>query len=276
MANTRTFVWPEPFPPTWATDWGEDRYGLYAGFTVGNAHQRCRWIPPGRFMMGSPLDEPKRDNDEAQHLVTLNRGYWLADTACTQALWQTVTGNNPAQFKDDPQNPVEQVSWDDIQLFLQQLNTEVPALAAGLPTEAQWEYACRAGTSTPFSFGHTITTHPANYDGNYPYKNGQQGEYRGQTIPVKALAANPWGLYQMHGNVWEWCADWYAEYTMAQSVDPTGPETGNQRVVRGGSWISSARRLRSAYRSRGRPGSRNDVRGFRFAPGQVRLAAEPP
>ncbi len=226
-------------------------------------------------MMGSPPDEPERNTDETPHLVTLSQGYWLADTACTQALWQAVTGDNPAHFQHDLQNPVEQISWDHVHIFLQQLNARVPELAVGLPTEAQWEYACRAGTTTPFSFGQTITTHQANYDGNYPYTDGQKGEYREQTIPVKALPANPWGLYQMHGNVWEWCADWYAEYDVSQSVDPTGPATGEYRVVRGGSWIGVAGGLRSACRSRGGPDDRFGSLGFRIAPGQVRSAAEP-
>ena len=269
MRMTEAFQWPQPFPPAWADDWGEDRQGLYAGFSVGTVQQRCRWLPSGTFRMGSPLDEPERNEAETQHMVQLTQGYWLADTACTQALWQAVLGENPAEFKDDPENPVEQVSWDNTQVFFEALNRLVPGLNAGLPTEAQWEYACRAGTTTPFSFGDTITTAQANYNGYHPYVDGKREEYREQTVPVKAFPANPWGLYQMHGNVWEWCQDWFADYPAEESVeDPSGPATGELRVLRGGSWSFNAWFLRSASRFWYGPGARFDDVGFRLAPGQ--------
>ncbi|MEF8732406.1 MAG: formylglycine-generating enzyme family protein [Candidatus Accumulibacter meliphilus] len=225
-------------------------------------------MAPGHFLMGSPPDEPEREDDEVQHEVTLSRGFWLADTACTQALWQAVTGANPSEFQDDVRNPVENVSWDDVQTFLSELNRRVPGLQARLPSEAEWEYACRAGTTTPFSFGDNITPEQVNYDGNYPYAGGEKGLYRQKTVPVGSLPANPWGLYEMHGNVWEWCADWYGDYPNTPQVDPTGPQTGDSRVLRGGSWNFNGRHARCALRYGYVPGYRYLLFGFRFAPGQ--------
>jgi hypothetical protein len=158
--------------PDWATAIGRDPHGLYADLSVQGVTQRFRWIAPGSFLMGSPDSEPERYDDERQHRVTLTRGYWLAETACTQSLWQAVTGSNPGYFKDDPRNPVEQVSWKDVRTFIEALNGLVPRLGARLPTEAEWEYACRAGTETPFSFGDNITPEQVNYVGNYPYAGG--------------------------------------------------------------------------------------------------------
>jgi len=143
---------PERFPLRWASAWGEDEYGLWMRLELGEARQRFRWIAPGTFRMGSPADEPGRNGDEVPHEVTLSEGYWLADTACTQALWQAVTGRNPSRFREQPGQPVEQVSWNEVQDFLAELNRRLPGLEARLPSEAEWEYACRAGTTTPFSF----------------------------------------------------------------------------------------------------------------------------
>ena len=191
---------------------GIDEYGTYADLHIstgyGKATQRMRWIEPGTFLMGSPDGAAERWSDEGpQHSVTLTKGFWLADTACTQALWQAVMGNNPSYFRDNEQNPVENVSWNDVQEFLRTIETLLPGVEACLPTEAQWEYACRAGTTTPFSFGNQITPKQANYDGDFPYADGKEGEYRGHTLPVKSLPANAWGLYEMHGNVGEWCTN---------------------------------------------------------------------
>ena len=158
---------PDIFPLPWASDWGEDKkHGLWMSLSLGDVRQVFRWIAPGRFLMGSPADEPERSDDEVQHEVTLSCGFWLADTACTQAFWQTVTGTNPSRFKGDPRNPVEQVSWDDVQAFIAELERRLPGLHARLPTEAEWEYACRAGTTTPFSFGDNITSDRVNFDSN--------------------------------------------------------------------------------------------------------------
>jgi formylglycine-generating enzyme required for sulfatase activity len=231
---------PNVFPATWAKAWGVDTFGLFMVLAVNGIRQRFRWIMPGSFQMGSPETEKERDEDEQRHEVTLSQGYWLADTACTQALWMAVMGENPSRFKDNADQPVENVSWEDAQAFSQRLNQQFPELYARLPTEAEWEYACRAGTTTPFSFGDTITPKQVNYDGNYPYANGTKGKFRAKTVPVKSLPANPWGLYEMHGNIWEWCADWYGDYGLAALADPTGSPDGSDRVLRGGSWSNDA------------------------------------
>lgn len=176
-------------------------------------------------------------------------------------------GENPSQF-EGAERPVEQVSWTDVvERFLIALNELVPGLEAGLPTEAQWEYACRAGTATAFSFGPNISTDQVNYDSNYPYAGGPQGEYRRQTVEVKALPANDWGLYQMHGNVWEWCADWLGDYPAEAIVDPKGSSEGRERVLRGGGWTSDGGFCRSARRIASGPGGRNGDFGFRLSRG---------
>jgi formylglycine-generating enzyme required for sulfatase activity len=274
---------PAAFPPPFADAWGDDPYGLWAEFALsgaaGDVIQRLRWIEPGSFLMGSPKDEPERDEDEGpRHVVTLTRGLWLADTACTQALWQAVTGSNPSRFSGDGQRPVEQVSWEEVQGFLRKLEALLPGCVADLPTEAEWEYACRAGTDTPFSFGAQITPEQVNYPGGYPYAGGERGLNRGQTVAVKSLPPNGWGLYEMHGNVWEWCADGMRSYDGQPQQDPVGPGVEDEsahRAVRGGSWIFVATWARSACRFAHPPGIRDDFLGFRLClrsiePGQER------
>jgi sulfatase modifying factor 1 len=260
----------DPFPPTWASGYGQDEYGYFAEFSVPTGArywefvtQRMRWIPPGKFLMGSPENEVGRPFNERRHDVILTSGYWLADTACTQALWRAVRNDNPSKFPGDLR-PVERVSYREIMSFLDKLHEVVPGLIPVLPTEAQWEYACRAGTETPFSFGQTITTDQVNFDGNFPYGNSPQGKSRHETVDVKTLPANPWGLYEMHGNVWEWCADWFAGYSTNMQVDPIGPPKGSYRVIRGGSWENFARFVRSACRGRNDPGVQVNVLGFRL------------
>jgi formylglycine-generating enzyme required for sulfatase activity len=254
-------------PPAWASEWGQDRYGVWVAFEVRGVTQRMRWIPPGRFIMGSPADEPERWDRELAHQVTISRGFWLADTACTQKLWEAVMGENPSGFKGS-ERPVETVSWDDCKGMISRLNQLAPGLDLRLPTEAEWEYACRAGTTTPFSFGTNITTDQVNYDGDFPYAGGKKGIDRGETVDVASLPPNPWGLYEMHGNVWEWCEDWFGEYPTDPQVDPVGPGQGSDRVLRGGSWISFARGVRSASRGRDWPDARGSSTGFRLARGQ--------
>jgi len=201
--------------------------------------------------MGSPETEPERYDDEDLHEVTLSEGYWLADTTVTQEQWQAVFGENPSLFKCDSL-PVENVSWDDSQRFIQQLNKRHEPLTFQLPTEAQWEYACRADTTTPFSFGENVTSEQVNYNGDLPYNEGEKGESRGRTVPVKSLPPNAWGFYEMHGNVWEWCQDqWKENLGKEADVEPKNEkeEKGAGRVVRGGSWLGNgARNARSAYR----------------------------
>ena len=277
-ARARMLQLPPDYPAAWASAYGEDRCGLWQAFEVAGVQQVMRWIPPGRFLMGSPDTEPERFSDEAQHPVRLTQGFWLADTACTQALWAVVmVGANPSDFKDDPANPVEQVSWADVvDDFLPRLNAQLSGLQAGLPTEAQWEYACRgdAAVNTPFWFGRQIDSQQVNFDGKHPMPGGKQSEYRQHTVPVTALPCNGWGLYQMHGNVWEWCADWFAPYPVdvatpqVDQLDPTGPELPPRaagRVLRGGGWINLARYCRSARRRHDDPGGRHRNFGFRLA-----------
>jgi formylglycine-generating enzyme required for sulfatase activity len=237
------------------------------GLIVGDVQQVFRWIPPGRFMMGSPPEEAERLDNQAQHQVVLTEGFWLADTVCTQALWEAVMGENPSEFRG-PDRPLEQISWDNAVTFMTRLSERVSGLDLRLPSEAEWEYACRAGMATPFWFGDTISTDQVNFDGNYPYAGGGKGESRGETVEVKALPCNGWGLYQMHGNVWEWCNDWYGEYPEEAVTDPQGPETGVWRVLRGGGWDSSGRDARSARRIDGTPVMRGYGTGFRLARGQ--------
>ncbi len=252
--------------PAWAHTLGRDGAGLFAAADLKGITQRLRWIGPGRLLMGSPADEQDRFKDERQHEVCHTRGFWLAETACTQALWQAVMGDNPSGFNGE-RRPVDTVSWIDVQRFLERLNSAEPGLTARLPTEAEWEYACRAGTTTPFSFGEDIDPAQANYNGNYPYCGDTKGLYREQTVDVASLPANPWGLYEMHGNLWEWCQDWYGEYHAGPLTDPVGPPSGEGRVRRGGSWLRDGRDLRSASRFLSVPGNRRQFAGFRLVLG---------
>ena len=270
-SRARLVPLPPVFPFAWAVAYGEDRCGLWQAFEVASVRQVLRWIPPGRFLMGSPESEPERFDNEQQHPVTLTRGFWLGETACTQALWRAVTGDNPSHFKDDEEAPVEQVSWDDVmERFLPALNGKVQGLEAALPSEAQWEYACRAGTETPFWFGSQIDSEQVNFNGNYPMPGGRKSAYRERTVGVRALPANGWGLYQMHGNVWEWCADESGPYPEGEAIDPVGraPSSGLAgRVLRGGSWFDGARYCRSAHRYAIGPSGHSDIISFRLVRG---------
>lgn len=263
---------PSTFPPAFADAWGDDEFGLWADLSIAAdpdpVSQRLRWVEPGTFLMGSPAGERERlDSEGPRHEVTISSGFWLADTACTQQLWQAVTGKNPSHFDDDPHNPVEQVSWDDVQRFLRTLESLLPGCRADLPTEAEWEYACRAGTTTPFSFGKQIDPQRVNYDGNLPYAGAKKGLYRERTVPVKTFPPNPWGLYEMHGNVWEWCADAPRTYDGEPQRDPMGQVAGGdeaRRALRGGAWSGGARGARSACRVARPPGSASGRLGFRL------------
>lgn len=247
----------EPSKPKWAGAFGRDGHGVFAELDLDFGVSQCfRWIPPGRFLMGSSARDRDHRDDETQHEVILSRGFWLADTACTLAFWGAVWPTNPSHFHENVENPVEQVSWNDVQRFLGELNRRLPSLYARLPTEAEWEYACRAGTTTAFSFGDRIT--PA-----------QVNVHSTCTVPVRSLPPNPWGLYEMHGNVWEWCADWYGKYQKDRQIDPCGPQSGIRRVLRGGSWYGGGRGSRSADRLQDEPDYRDGWIGFRLALGQV-------
>lgn len=219
--------------------------------------------------MGSPKDEEGRDDDETQHRVTLTRGFWLAKTECTQGQWESEMGENPSEFRGTDL-PVERVSWFKVQDWLWKMSQRHPLPTGwkwGLPTEAQWEYACRAGTQTPFSFGYELDSRAANFDGSYPYGTSEKGPALERTSKAGNYPANPWGLHDMHGNVWEWCADWYGDYEDGPVTDPTGSKLEGFPVHRGGSWNLTARHCRSAARRDGVvPGDdRHNDLGFRPA-----------
>ncbi len=223
------------------------------------------WIPPGTFLMGSQKEEEERhDSLKTQLKVTLSRGFYMGVHLVTQEQWKEVMGNNPSMFKGENNLPVETVSWNDCQVFIKKLR-EKDKKSYRLPTESEWEYACRGGTTTPFHFGATISTDQANYDGSFTYGNGKIGVYRGKTTPVGSFSANEWGLHDMHGNVWEWCQDWcgWEYYTQKDMVDPRGPNAGQYRVLRGGSWCCKPQRCRSASRFWLDPGLRDGSFGLR-------------
>ncbi|UCG14984.1 MAG: formylglycine-generating enzyme family protein [Deltaproteobacteria bacterium] len=222
-------------------------------------------VPAGTFTMGSPPDEPQREPDERQYNVTIGNPFYLQTTEVTQAQWKKVMGSNPSHFKHcGGECPVEMVSWHDAREFLKKLNQIEQTDKYRLPTEAEWEYACRAGTSTPFITGNCISTVQANYNGEKPIRNCPKGAYREKTMRVASFPPNPWGLYDMHGNVWEWCQDWYSrKYPEGHVIDPKGPSRGALAMLRGGSWFGGARLVRSAYRRWDIPDYRSHVIGFR-------------
>ena len=225
-------------------------------------------IPAGKFLMGSPATEKERSQDETQHEVTLTQGFRMGVHEVTQAQYGQVMGKNPSYFKGATL-PVETVSYDEALAFCKKLSDLPAEKAAGrkyrLPTEAEWEYCCRAGTSTPFHFGNELNGTQANCDGNNPYGTTKKGPYLEKTSPVGSYPANAWGLYDMHGNVWEWCQDWYGDYPKQSVTDPRGPEAGSRCVNRGGGWLNEAASCRSASLSGNDPSRRNFGYGFRLA-----------
>jgi formylglycine-generating enzyme required for sulfatase activity len=220
-------------------------------------------IQAGRFTMGSPENELGRRPVEVQHEVTLTRSYYMGTTEVTQGQWKTMMGDNPS-FVEGDDHPVETIPWAKAVEFCRKLS-EKEGARYRLPTEAEWEYACRAGTTTPFHTGPTISTNEANYNGQRSYGDGAKGIFRDETTAVASFAPNAWGLHDMHGNVWEWCADWYAEYPTGAVSDPTGPAEGKTRVVRGGCWVTAPAVCRSASRGDTEPVSWNFHFGFRVA-----------
>ena len=243
--------WQSGQSPAWAHRWGRDAFGPWVTFRIGEVEQRLRWMPAGYFMMGSPEDEEGRYEDEGpQRQVTLSQGFWLFDTPCTQALWQAVMDDNPSGFQGE-NRPVERVSWEDCQAFIAKLNQQLPDLDLGLPTEAQWEYACRAGTAA------------ARYDEDLNAIAWYDDNSGNETHGVGLKRSNAWGLYDMLGNVWEWCQDYPDDRLRAELESLGATEAGARRVFRGGSWVSSALLARAAYRYAYPPDDRDDYLGFR-------------
>jgi formylglycine-generating enzyme required for sulfatase activity len=235
----------------------------HPGSFVNSLGMRFVWIKPGTFMMGSPAEEDEHRSYETQHQVTLTKGFFMGAHLVTQEQWQAIMGNNPSQFKGEKDLPVETVSWLDCQEFVKKLSVK-DKRAYRLPTEAEWEFACRAGTTTPLYFGATITTDQANYHGDFVYGPGQKGVNRGRTTPVHAFAPNSWGLCDMSGNVRQWCQDRYAPFTLDAAVDPQGPGEGKSRVNRGGAYYLNPSYSRSASRGNYAPEHRFSYIGVRL------------
>ncbi|MBD3334715.1 MAG: SUMF1/EgtB/PvdO family nonheme iron enzyme [Candidatus Eisenbacteria bacterium] len=222
------------------------------------------WIPPGEFVMGSPFTEKERSYDEGpRHPVTITEGFWLGRYEVTQEQWTGVMGSNPALGEPAPDIPIQNISFSDAQDFVMTLNEKAGAELYRLPTEAEWEYACRAGTETAYYYGDN-----PNALRRYAIYNRSSGH---RVRAVGQRKPNPWGLYDMYGNVWEWCSDWYAEtYSQRPQTDPQGPPEGSERVIRGGSWGSYAPQCRSAFRGHTTPLRTNSAIGLRL----VREAAQ--
>ena len=214
-------------------------------------------IPAGEFMMGSDF---VRSNEQPIHKVHISKPFYLGKYPVTQTQWLVVIGGlNPSRFTGDPDRPIESVSWDNVQEFIRRLNDREGGTNYRLPTEAEWEYACRAGSTTAYSFGND-----ENQLGEYAWYSDNSGS---TTHPVGKLKPNAWGLYDMHGNVWEWVQDRYGEdfYKRSPTRDPQGPDEGASRGVRGGSWINDARYCRAAFRGHYAPANRDYLLGFRLA-----------
>jgi sulfatase modifying factor 1 len=258
--------------PAFFTDAASSSIGRRSYRAVWVPNTNLVWISPGTFTMGSPATEALRFPDETQHTVTISRGFWLCQSLVTQGEYQAVTGSNPSYFVPssgypaDLTRPVEQVRWIDATNYCG-LRTQqersvglIPAnYAYRLPTEAEWEYACRAGTTTAFYLGSSLHSGQANFDGQLEYDSvlGQisnaNGSFANKTTSVGSYGANAWGLYDMIANVWEWTADWYDSYPTGSVTDPQGPASGTERVIRGGSYYSAAQHCRAARRNTGEP-----------------------
>ena len=204
-------------------------------------------IPSGTFTMGSPIEEVGRDTDEIQHQVTVS-SFQIGKYEVTQQLWTAVMGSNPSAFKSGNNYPVETVGLNDIELFFTKLK-QLTGKTYRLPTEAEWEYAYRAETTTPFYSGYDLTTSQANYNGNYPYNGSEKGQNLGRAVPVGSYPPNAWGIYDMSGNIYELCSDWYDSYSTLSQTDPKGPTKATGiNIQRGGCWACTARGCRAADR----------------------------
>jgi formylglycine-generating enzyme required for sulfatase activity len=222
-------------------------------------------IPPGEFDMGSPLGEPMREAQERQHRVRLTKGFSLARHEVTQELWARIMGSNPSHFKECPRCPAERVSFLEVSVFLARVNAQAADARFRLPTEAEWEYACRAGGTAAFGGRATIDPDAANYNSEYPMPGGRKAAARGRTVAVGSFPPNAWSLFDMHGNVWEWTSDWHCAYPAGPVSDPAGECVSQYRVIRGGSWHFDAASARCALRYTHRPQDSGFSLGFRLA-----------
>ena len=234
----------------WQAKKGTDLKGIKLDVKLSNTQKiefaEMAFIEGGSFMMGSPETEVKRDENEVQHKVTIT-SFYMSKYMVTQKQWHDIMGTSPSHFGACEKCPVEMVTYEEVQEFIKKVN-EKTNLHYRLPTEAEWEYAARAGTSTVFYTGNNLTTKQANYNGNYPYNGNPQGKNLTKTSPVGSYPPNAWGLYDMAGNLYQWCSDWFGPYDLNQTTDPTGAKKGDQRVIRGGSWFDLAQYCRSANR----------------------------
>jgi uncharacterized protein (TIGR02996 family) len=243
---------------------------------VNSVGMRLALVPAGRFLMGSPRSEEGHCSDEGpRHEVHLTRPFWLGVHPISQREYQAITGSNPSVFsstyKGSLEHPLDNVSWNDAVEFCERLSALPEEKAAGrvyrLPTEAEWEYACRAGTTTPFFFGPTMTSEQVNYNAQQPYGGSPKGLYRSRTVACGTFPPNAFGLCDLHGNVREWGADWYLgkPYTGRPRRDPKGPRTGKVRIQRGGGWADVGNLCRAAIRIGNPPAERSALYGFRVA-----------
>jgi formylglycine-generating enzyme required for sulfatase activity len=226
-------------------------------------------VPPGKFRMGSPADEKEREKGETLHEVTLTEPFDLAKTEVTQAQYQGLTGDNPSKFKG-ADLPVETVSWEEARAYAAKLTEKrSDKHVYRLPTEAEWEYSCRGGRPSSYLFGvgegRALSSREANFDGKSPYGGAAEGPNLEATCRVGSYPANALGLSDMHGNVGEWCGDWYGPYPSGDVTNPTGPAEGSSRVIRGGSWVNGAWYCRATSRYGLEPGFRYNFLGFRLA-----------
>ena len=244
-------------------EWNEEN--INASYTCTYTSMEFVKISAGTFFMGSTKNELCHESDETQHNETISKDFYLGIYEVTQAQWRKVMGNNPSHFNYCDNCPVEQVSWLDVQDFITKLNKQT-GRNYRLPTEAEWEYSCRAGTATPFNTGNNLTTGQANYDGCLPYNSdvNMNGTDRNATTIVGSFSPNKWGLYDMHGNVYEWCSNWYDDYQLGHMSNPKGFASGTTRVIRGGNFACAARYCRSAYRDHFLPNEKNVGIGFRL------------
>jgi sulfatase modifying factor 1 len=265
-ARSASNVGVTPNQLVWVADMSRLRAVEYRFRAIGFAYLALAWgcsnsttidpatdlhlirISPGHFLMGSPVTEADRGPDEQQHLVTLTHELYVGRDEVTQDEWARFVGSRPSFHAGCGLCPVERVNFLDVQQLLVKLNEKSEQFQYRLPTEAEWEYACRAGQTTPFATGTTLTTDQANFNGSNPPSFDPGKDNLAKTTPVGSFPPNRWGFRDMHGNVWEWTADWYGAYPLGAVSDPSGPPSGEKRVIRGGSWAFGADSARCACR----------------------------